>query len=117
MSEAKERRRRAKARRRQPREEEPPEPAPAAETDDGDDDEEAAVSAGPTRQERLFVEGLQHHRRMAAGATLTIVGLALVGTRSTEAGSIVVLLGLLGLMYAIHRYGRLGTAEERARKA
>lgn len=107
MSEAQQRRRRAKARRRkrEPDDVEPEARAP----------KEAPV--GPTRHERLFVEGLRHHRRMAAGATLTIVGLALVGTQSTEAGAIVVLLGLLTLMYAIHRYGRLGSAEERARKA
>ncbi len=116
MSEAEERRRRAKARRRQRREDEAPED-PSTEEGESEEDDDEAVPTGPTRQERLFVEGLQHHRRMAAGATLTIVGLALVGTRSTEAGSIVVLVGLLGLMYAIHRYGRLGTAEERARKA
>lgn len=116
MSEAEERRRRAKARRRQRREDEAPED-PSTEEGESEEDDDEAAPTGPTRQERLFVEGLQHHRRMAAGATLTIVGLALVGTRSTEAGSIVVLLGLLGLMYAIHRYGRLGTAEERARKA
>lgn len=54
---------------------------------------------------------------MALGATSTAVGLAVVGTQSTEAGSILVLLGLLSLMYAIHRYGRLGTAEERAQDA
>jgi len=110
VSDADQRRRRAKARRRARAEEE-------AADDPVRDDEDVEVPSGPTPQERLFVEGLQHHRRMAAGGTLTIVGLALVGTRSTEAGAVVVLLGLLGLMYAIHRYGRLGTAEERVRKA
>jgi hypothetical protein len=46
------------------------------------------------------------------GATLTVIGLALVGTHASEAGAVIVLGGLLLLFYRIHRYGRLGAAGE-----
>jgi len=59
---------------------------------------------------------MRHHRGLALGATLAIVGIGLVGTQPTTAGgqsgvgAYVVLAGLLTLFYQIHRYGRLGQA-------
>jgi hypothetical protein len=47
-------------------------------------------------------------RGAALAATVTIVGLALVGTGPTNLGAFVTLAGLAGLMFAIHTYGRLG---------
>lgn len=37
-----------------------------------------------------------------------MVGLSMVGIGPTDAGAIVVLVGLIGLMYSVHKYGRLG---------
>lgn len=65
----------------------------------------------PSLREHLdgvAIAALPHQRRLALGGSMTIVGLALVGSTGTDIGAIVVIAGLLTLMYAIHRYGRLG---------
>jgi hypothetical protein len=51
---------------------------------------------------------MHHQRRLAFGATLTIVGLAIVGTGESDIGGAVSLLGWLSLFFAIHTFGRLG---------
>ena len=78
----------------------------------------------PTAREAA--ELMSHHRGIALGATLTVVGLGLVGTHPREmgadgqaqsdVGAYLVLTGLLLLFYRIHRYGRLGQAGSGPRK-
>jgi hypothetical protein len=63
--------------------------------------------------EREAARLMPHHRGLALGATLTIVGLGFVGTHASEVGAFVVLAGLLLLFFQIHRYGRLGPAGTR----
>lgn len=69
------------------------------------DDDERSTPQGPAtlaaRRERLSL----------AAATVTVLGLAMVGTGPTDLGAAVSLAGLGGLMFAVHAYGRLG--EER----
>ncbi len=52
---------------------------------------------------------LQHQRLLGLGASIAIVGLALVGTHDSKVGGLVVIVGSLLLMGAVHRFGRLGT--------
>lgn len=52
---------------------------------------------------------LYEQRRLALAATVTIIGLGLVGTGESMVGVALTLLGALNLIWAIHRYGRLGT--------
>lgn len=59
--------------------------------------------------QRNAVEVLQHQRALGLGGTVAIVGLALVGTGDSQAGAVVVVIGMLILMWAVHRFGRLGT--------
>ncbi len=47
-------------------------------------------------------------RLMLAGATATIVGLALVGTRQSDPGMALALGGAIVFGYGIHAFGRLG---------
>ena len=47
---------------------------------------------------------------LAASAGVCLLGLALTGTGNRPLGGMVLLLGWGGLIYAIHRFGRLGTA-------
>lgn len=96
-------------------------PAPEGAPEDGSADPASLEAAGL----------MSHHRGIALGATLAIVGLGLVGTHPRELGAdgpaqsdlgaLVVLAGLLVLFYRIHRYGRLGQAgsapPKRRRKA
>ena len=49
-----------------------------------------------------------NERLAGIAATITIAGLFLVGRGASEAGAWVTLAGLASLMFAIHRYGRLG---------
>jgi prepilin signal peptidase PulO-like enzyme (type II secretory pathway) len=65
---------------------------------------------------------LDHQRFLALGATLCILGLAMVGIKQgvgealtigdmnlvSDLSGAVVLAGLLTLVYSIHRFGRLG---------
>ena len=55
-----------------------------------------------------LTEVLKRQRHIAFGATLTVVGLAMVSTGPTEIGGVISLAGWLGLFVAIHKYGRLG---------
>ncbi|MBM4357777.1 MAG: hypothetical protein FJ096_06675 [Deltaproteobacteria bacterium] len=52
------------------------------------------------------------HERLAVGAAaVTMLGLGIVGTRASDLGAVVTLLGLASLMLAVHRYGRLGVED------
>jgi hypothetical protein len=61
----------------------------------------ALVAASPAEQRGA-------RRALAAGATLGIGGLALVGIGPSDAGIALTLAGLLLLIYGIHTFGRLG---------
>lgn len=73
----------------------------------------AANAAVPLPQQlsRWYALRMNHHRFLALGATLAVVGLGLVGSHETDVGALVTLAGLGTLVLSIHRYGRLG--EER----
>lgn len=47
-------------------------------------------------------------RALGAGGLLAALGLALVGTGPSEAGTVLCVAGLLVLIYGIHTFGRLG---------
>lgn len=47
-------------------------------------------------------------RALAAGVSLAVLGLALVGTGPSEAGMAITIAGLIALIYGIHTFGRLG---------
>ena len=49
-----------------------------------------------------------NERIVAGTATVTVLGLALVGTGSEDLGAFLALVGLTGLLFSVHRYGRLG---------
>jgi hypothetical protein len=49
-----------------------------------------------------------HQRLLGLCASIVIVGLALVGTHNSKVGGLVVVGGMLGFMWMVHRYGRLG---------
>jgi hypothetical protein len=51
---------------------------------------------------------LTHQRSLALAATIVIVGLGLVGTHASTVGGLIVVAGMLGLMWMVHSYGRLG---------
>ncbi len=51
---------------------------------------------------------MKHQRRLAFAATLTIVGLGMVGIGESELGGAMSLVGWLTLFFAIHTFGRLG---------
>jgi hypothetical protein len=61
-----------------------------------------ARATGPSRPR------LDPPRRLALAASITIVGLGLVGVGESEVGAALVLVGLLFFAFAIHTYGRLG---------
>jgi hypothetical protein len=50
----------------------------------------------------------KRERLGAAGATVVILGLALVGSNESLLGAIATLVGMTVLMFAVHTYGRLG---------
>ena len=50
---------------------------------------------------------LRHHRWLALGATLTVLGVGLVGSQEPDLGAVAVLAGLITLVFSIHRFGRL----------
>ncbi len=56
---------------------------------------------------------LRHQRYLGLGATVSIVGLALVGTHDSKVGAFVVIVGLLVLLGSVHLFGRLGTERVR----
>jgi hypothetical protein len=62
-------------------------------------------SAEPVKPQ---VAPLSLARMLALAAALTALGLYVVGTRETSFGGALVLAGLVGMMFCIHRYGRLG---------
>ena len=47
-------------------------------------------------------------RALTTGATLSVIGLMLVGIGPSDAGTAISLGGLIALIYGIHTYGRLG---------
>ncbi len=48
-------------------------------------------------------------RSLIAGAgTVTLIGIALAASEQQEIGGWLTLLGLVGLIYSLHRYGRSG---------
>ena len=65
-------------------------------------------STGAERLQAEAAKELGSERKLAWGATLSIVGLGIVGTRASEPGGALSLVGWLLLFWAIHRYGRLG---------
>jgi len=60
----------------------------------------AAEPSGPA--------ALAHHRRLALFGTTAIIGLGMTGMSDSLAGMALVLIGLLGFIVALHRFGRLG---------
>ena len=69
--------------------------APSAEPD--------VAAAGVT-----LVQEKAARRALTTGATLSVVGLMLVGIGPSDAGMAICLAGLIALIYGIHTYGRLG---------
>jgi len=47
-------------------------------------------------------------RILLSGAVLLAAGLGVVGTRASEAGMVITLMGLVLCVYAVHTLGRLG---------
>ncbi len=47
-------------------------------------------------------------RALTGGATLSVLGILLVGIGPSDAGTALSLGGLIALIYGIHTYGRLG---------
>jgi hypothetical protein len=45
---------------------------------------------------------------LAVAVTTTLVGIALSAAREQEIGALVTLLGLLSMIYGLHRFGRSG---------
>ncbi len=56
---------------------------------------------------RWYAVRLRHHRWLALGATLAVVGVGLVGSQEPDIGAVAVLAGLITLVFSIHRFGRL----------
>ena len=69
---------------------------------------EEVVAAKPAVAAVTIAEERAARRALAAGGTLAVIGLALVGTGPSEAGMAISLAGLIALIYGIHTYGRLG---------
>lgn len=86
-----------KRRKRKGRPERPSEPQPAKPPPDP-----AALRA------QAVMQDLAYKRRLALAATISLLGLALVSIRESLLGATVLCVGLVGLMAAIHLYGRLG---------
>jgi hypothetical protein len=60
---------------------------------------------------RLAAQVTGRERIIAGAALVLMLGLAAVGTRPSDAGTGLTLAGLVGLMYGIHKFGRLGEEE------
>ncbi|MBM4376903.1 MAG: hypothetical protein FJ095_17615 [Deltaproteobacteria bacterium] len=71
---------------------------------------EATESArqSPRAAARMEDAARSRERLALATALVTALGLAMVGSGPTDLGALVTLAGLSGLMFAVHRYGRLG---------
>jgi hypothetical protein len=67
---------------------------------------EAPVKAPVERAPAL--QPLSMQRMLAISAAIAACGIYLVSTSESEVGIGLVLIGLVGLMFYIHRYGRLG---------
>ena len=61
---------------------------------------EATVSASP--RERTA------RKALVVGALLLLIGVGLVGVGPSEAGSVIVVVALLAMIYGVHSFGRLG---------
>ena len=68
----------------------------------------AAPKATPRK---VSGEAARPRKALVSGSALLLVGLAMVGVDSSDAGAVVTLLGLLLLIYGIHSFGRLGPDE------
>lgn len=55
---------------------------------------------------------LEPQRMIAGSALFLLLGLALIGIGNQEGGVGITLLSLVGMMFGIHTYGRLGPEEE-----
>lgn len=64
-----------------------------------------AKNASPSAQPGSAV---RRERLALVAATTAMIGLSIVGIAPSDAGAIVTLVGLVGLMYSVHKYGRLG---------
>ena len=91
-------------RQRRKRREESREQADDNDEDDSGEDVVEEIAEAST----AAVSQLAQHRRLALSATITVVGIAIVAMRDSDIGAVVVVVGLLMLTWAIHRFGRLG---------
>ena len=62
----------------------------------------------PAPARRELVDWRHPQRWLAASATVLLVGLGLVGLGPSALGTALSLLGAVAMLYAIHKYGRLG---------
>lgn len=81
-------------------------------SDAGDKKQSASRARSPHRKrttDRGQAAALAKSERLVAiAATVTILGLGIAGVGDLLLGGFATLAGLAGLMYAIHKYGRLG---------
>jgi hypothetical protein len=59
---------------------------------------------------RVFAPGPR--RVIALGAALAALGLALLATGPSDAGTLILLFALISLLYGVHSFGRLGPEGE-----
>jgi hypothetical protein len=71
---------------------------------------EDARHPSPSQSARVEDRARGRERLALVTALVTAGGLAMVGSGPTDVGALVTLGGLGGLMFAVHRYGRLGAA-------
>jgi fatty acid desaturase len=63
------------------------------------------------RGRRHASRAARQQRWIAISASVAIVGLAVVGTGAGNFGAPIVIVGLLSLMWGVHRFGRLGSEQ------
>jgi hypothetical protein len=66
-------------------------------------------SSSPLLSDDAFARGPRG--ALVAGSGLLILGLGMVGVGASSEGAVVALAGLLGTIYGIHSFGRLGPEE------
>lgn len=67
-----------------------------------------APEAAPAPAGVTLAQERSARRALTTGATLSVIGLMLVGIGPSDAGTAISLGGLIALIYGIHTYGRLG---------